>query len=195
VAIEKRDATAATVGDARLAELRACCTEKQARLAEEFLKNGGNATQAARRAGYKGKAATLAVTASQTLRSPRVISYLEGLRLELQQGSALTLLERVRERLWLIGSGMPVPQYVRGAVVRMPPKLSDQRAALRTLAQMLGGLDPRTRFVITPNVRAELEALRSRMPEEAFIAMLEALRDLAEDRGEVDVARRAELAP
>ena len=77
----------------------------------------------------------------------------------------------------------------------MPPRLSDQRGALRTLAQMLGGLDPKAGDAITPSLRAELEALRGRMPEEAYVAMLVALRDLALSRGETTEAPTATMLP
>lgn len=64
----------------RLRELRALCTEKQARLAEAFLENGGNGTEAARAAGYKGGDAALRVTATRTLANANVLAYVEALR-------------------------------------------------------------------------------------------------------------------
>lgn len=51
-------------------------TPKQKRFCQEYLKNGGNATQAALSAGYKPKAA--ARTGSENLQKPLIASFLQA---------------------------------------------------------------------------------------------------------------------
>jgi hypothetical protein len=166
-----------------LSRLREVLTERQARWAEAYVR-GVNATESARQAGYSGNDNALGRQGYDCRTNPKIRTYLDALRRHLNGGGPGTMLERVRDRLAEIAMGVPQEQFVRGEVVMMPPRLADQRGALRTLAQMLGGLDPRTRYLITPGVRAELEALHGRMSDAAYVEMLEAIRDLAETRGE-----------
>lgn len=59
-------------------------TPKQEKFAQNYIKNGGNGTQAARDAGYSGDDNTLAVTAHDNLRNPKIQKFvrqrLEGLK-------------------------------------------------------------------------------------------------------------------
>lgn len=181
----------------RLRELRAALTEKQAKWAEEYLRNGGNATEAARSAGYRGGDAALGRQGADNRGNPKIDAYVTALREELQGGPTKTLLERVRDRLWLIGSGQSIPQYVRGKVVLMPPRTSDQRGALRTLAQMLGGLNPKVQVELSQSLRGQLEALRGVMPEEHFLSLLKALATIEAQQSDdtIDADVIGELPP
>lgn len=61
---------------------RAALTLKQDRFCQAYVANGGNGTEAARTAGYKGSDNTLRVVASENLTKPNVKSFLTQLTAE-----------------------------------------------------------------------------------------------------------------
>src|SRR5690606_2887389 len=93
----------------RLDELRAACTERQARWAEHWVVSG-NQSEAARVAGYRGGASGAWKAGHENARNPKVRAYADALRAHLRGGASRTLLEKVRDRLALIALGTPLPQ-------------------------------------------------------------------------------------
>lgn len=158
------------------AELRAACSEKEARCAEAYLRCGSH-VEAAKEAGYQGKRASLSRTGRRVLERPRVQAYLDALRAE-ALGETKTVLEQVRDRLMRIGMGEKIHQPVgRGGTLKLrPAAASTQVKALETLARMHGGLDPRVSIEVGVVVDGVLEALSRRVSPEAYAEALAALR-------------------
>lgn len=169
---------------ADLALLRSACTEKEARCAEAYVRSG-NYSEAAREAGYKGGPSTMSRTGRKVMARAHVWQYAEALRKE-TFGDPKTLLEQVRDRLAHIGFGEHVEQPVgRGGKLKArPAAVASQVKALETLARMLGGLDPRVRVELEPQIDAYLEGLRRRISPEAFEEVLEALAALKHDEAD-----------
>lgn len=168
-----------TDGDDRLIRLRNELTEREARLAEVYLRSG-NRTEAAKEAGFKGNPSSLSRACQRALKRPAVQAYMDALRAE-TFGSPATLLERARDRLTLVAFGEEIEQPVgRGGSLRMRPAAAAvQVKALETLIRMLGGLDPKVRRDVAPEIRAQLEAVRRRVSAEAYRELLQALSDLS----------------
>lgn len=170
---------------ARLTQLRAAISEREARLAEAFLRTG-NRIESAKEAGFTGNPSSLSRAAQRALKRPPVQAYIDALRAE-TFGEPSTLLERARDRLALIAFGEDIEQPVgRGGTLKMRPAAAAvQVKALETLIRMLGGLDPRVRRDLAPEIRAQLEAVRRRVTDGAYRELLLALSDLAgEARGQ-----------
>lgn len=161
-----------------LRELRAACTEKEARFAEDFVRHGTH-SEAARTAGYKGSASTLSRTGRKVAARAHVQAYVDALRTD-TFGDPKSKLELYRDRLELIGLGQEIEQPVgRGGKLKLrPAAASTQVKALETLVRMHGGLDPRIRVDIGPTVRAELEAIRRRVSPEVFAEVIAAIESL-----------------
>jgi phage terminase small subunit len=64
-------------------------TPKQKAFADYYIETG-NATEAARRAGYKGRSNTLAVTGNENLRKPNVSAYIKSRMAEIDAGRIAT---------------------------------------------------------------------------------------------------------
>ena len=73
-------------------------TFKQQKFVDEYLINGGNGTQAAKKAGYKGNDHTLHSIATENLRKPAVKAYIDKRRVELA-GTAKVTQEMIVEEL------------------------------------------------------------------------------------------------
>lgn len=164
---------------ARLTALRGALSEREARLAEAYLRTG-NRADSAREAGFSGSPSTLSRSAQRALKRPAVQAYLEALRSE-TFGDTSTLLERARDRLAHIAFGEEIDQPVgRGGSLRLRPAAAAvQVKALETLIRMLGGLDPNVRRDLAPEIRAQLEAIRRRVSADAYRELLLALSDLS----------------
>lgn len=137
----------ATKTRAPVAAGRQTLTEKQRRFVEAYMGAArGNATEAARLAGYKGNDVTLAAVGSENLRKPQIAQAIE----ERRQADPLVLTrEQAMARLSALGSGARVVPYVIDGVIPvdpdnperelcLPAKPSDQIRALELLAKIAG---------------------------------------------------------
>ncbi len=71
--------------------------ERMSRFAEYFVQNGGNARDAARKAGYSTASQnSLDVTASRLLRNPKVIAHMERIRSEIKEAGTARQVNQVR---------------------------------------------------------------------------------------------------
>lgn len=157
-------------------------TEKQARFLRAFVGEAkGNATQAARLAGYRGSDATLRATASRLLRRSGIAAALEEHRRDLEAKGILTR-DEILARLASIARGEVEEPHVlqSGEVVYAPPKFSDRRGALMDAARMMGLLVDRIEVRAFDGLQAQLRELQQRMSEGAFEELLRALAEDAE---------------
>lgn len=122
-------------------------TPKQKAFAEEYVKNGGNATQAASAAGYSKKTAQR--TGSENLSKPLISAYIAELQAEIEQqkGRDIMSLAEIQERRSKIGRG-----EVQDSL-GFAPDFSDQLKAMDALEK-------------AQNIKAEREA-RKKAEEEA----------------------------
>lgn len=162
-----------------LSELRHACTERQARFAEEYVRNGGNATDAARAAGYSGGENALARRGHENARNRKVRVYIDALTARARPNVERDV-QAILERLTLIGMGRECVTIVtkEGESIDAPALPRDQVEALKTLAKIHGLLDPKLKVELEASLVGQLERLRQHMPAEAFRALLEALRKL-----------------
>lgn len=68
-------------------------TPKQKAFCDEYLINGGNATQAAKSAGYKGNSVTLAAVGKENLRKPLIAAYIAERQAKVESDRIATLEE------------------------------------------------------------------------------------------------------
>ena len=82
-------------------------TLKQKAFCEEYIKNGGNGTKAARDAGYKGNNKTLDAMARENLAKPCIINYIEELKVEVNKKAKRTIMDlaEIQERRSAIARG------------------------------------------------------------------------------------------
>lgn len=82
-------------------------TPKQKAFCEEYVKNGGNGTQAARDAGYKGNNNTLHTVAIENLLKPTLLAYISELQAEAAKKSKRTIMDlsEIQERRSAIARG------------------------------------------------------------------------------------------
>lgn len=74
-------------------------TPKQKRFCEEYVKNGGNGTQAARDAGYDGEDSTLKVIAHENLTKPHLKEYIEEIQPKDDSIATLAEIQQFRTRI------------------------------------------------------------------------------------------------
>lgn len=77
-------------------------TQKQLLFVESYLLLG-NATEAAKAAGYSGNRATLGAVGGENLKKPAIRAVIEERQAEIRQRSAVTLEEK-RQKLWAIAN-------------------------------------------------------------------------------------------
>jgi len=81
-------------------------TLKQSKFCEAYIgKAAGNATEAARIAGYKGTPESLRVIASENLAKPNIAQEIERLTAEASSRGELGTAQDVLERIWKIANG------------------------------------------------------------------------------------------
>lgn len=81
-------------------------TLKQSKFCDAYIgKAQGNATEAARIAGYKGSPETLRVIASENLTKPNITHEIKRLTDEASKRGALGSSQEVLERIWQIANG------------------------------------------------------------------------------------------
>lgn len=157
-------------------------TQKQERFVAAYVgPANGNATLAARLAGYKGGDATLCAVGGENLRKPLVAEAIDVARAELRAKAILTR-EEILEGLSAIARGQGEEPHVlqSGEVVYAPPRFADRRGALMDAAKLQGLLVDKVEVKTADALRTQLRELEERMPADAFEALLVALADSEE---------------
>lgn len=152
-------------------------TPKQEKFIAAYLGEArGNATQAARMAGYRGNDATLAEIGRENLRKPGIAERIEAARAELRAKAILTR-EEILAGLAAIARGEGDEPHVlqSGEVIYAPPKFSDRRGALMDAAKLQGLLVDKVEVKALDGLQAQLRELQQRMSEGAFEELLRAL--------------------
>lgn len=150
---------------------------KQRRFLEAYVGEAkGNATLAARIAGYKGSESTLRAVASRVLHSHAVSAELEAYNAETRT-AALLAREEILTRLTAIARGEGDEPHVlqSGETVYAPPKFSDRLRALELAAKLQGLLVDKVEVKVAAGIQVQLVELQGKMPAEAFEALLVAL--------------------
>lgn len=136
----------------------------------------GNATEAARIAGYSGSDAVLAVRGSEAVRNRKVQALIAELERDTRSAEIAdrTELQRI---LTAIARGEGTEPHVlqSGATVYAPPTFAAKAGAAMSLAKMRGYLIDKIEVKAADQLRSQLEQIRKRMPADAFEALLEAL--------------------
>lgn len=146
-------------------------TPKQQAFVEAYAgPSQGNATDAARRAGYKGSDATLKVTGAKTLAKPAVVAALTELTKQVRGHAFLSARTR-QERLALIAAGEILDTHVTktGDIVKATPNLRTQALASEQLNRMQGI------YLATDALVERLQEIKPRMSKEAYRELLIAL--------------------
>lgn len=160
-------------------------TEKQQRFVEAYCGPAmGNATEAARMAGYKGNAKTLGAVGAENLAKPGIAEAIRSMATKVREAAILDATE-IQTILSDIARGRGEEPHVlqSGKVVRVEPNLSTRRAAAVDLAKMLGLFVER--FEVKTEVAFEqmLGRLRKHMSEGAYKELLAAIVAVDEEDG------------
>lgn len=136
----------------------------------------GNATEAARMAGYKGNDKTLQVTGSHNLSKRMVTEAILAIE-SVTRSKRIADREEIQELLTGIARGEGTEPHVlqSGAVVLAPPAFAVRVSSAMSLAKMRGYLIERIEVKAVDQMRSQLERLQKRMPPDAFEALLEAI--------------------
>lgn len=106
-------------------------TPKQKAFADEYIKNGGNASDAARKAGYAPKSAD--VIGRENLRKPTISAYIAEKQslIEKQKGTDIMSLAEIQQRRSMIARGELTDSF------GFAPDFSDQLKSMNDLEKML----------------------------------------------------------
>ena len=106
-------------------------TPKQKAFADEYIKNGGNASEAARKAGYAEK--SVRVTGTQNLTNPNISAYIAGKQslIEKQKGTDIMSLAEIQQRRSMIARGELTDSF------GFAPDFSDQLKSMNDLEKAL----------------------------------------------------------
>lgn len=106
-------------------------TSKQKAFADEYIKNGGNASDAARKAGYAPKSAD--VIGRENLRKPTISAYIAEKQslIEKQKGTDIMSLAEIQQRRSMIARGELTDSF------GFAPDFSDQLKSMNDLEKML----------------------------------------------------------
>ena len=132
-------------------------TPKQKAFCEEYVKNGGNGTKAAKDAGYKGKDAILSAVAYENLRKPQIISYIEEIGAKVNRDAKRSIMDltEIQERRSAIARGEIADS------LGFSPEFADQLKAMDALEK--------TQRVLLEEEKAKLiDDKRLRIPAECI---------------------------
>lgn len=106
-------------------------TPKQKAFADEYIKNGGNATDAARKAGYAER--SVRVTGTQNLTNPNISAYIAEKQslIEKQKGTDIMSLAEIQQRRSMIARGELTDSF------GFAPDFSDQLKSMNDLEKRL----------------------------------------------------------
>lgn len=109
-------------------------SEKQKAFCDYYIANGGNGTQAAKDAGYKGKNdSTYAVTANENLRKPKIKAYIAERIAEIES-NRIASADEAMQIITSLARGEP------NANGKLPPAIVQARCA-ETLLRVYGKFD------------------------------------------------------
>lgn len=136
----------------------------------------GNATEAARMAGYKGSPNTLRVVGAENLTKPAIAEAIHAAE-SITRSRAIADREEIQELLTSIARGEGLEPHVlqSGEVVHTEPTFAVRMGSAMNLAKMRGYLIERIEVKAVDQMRGQLERLQKRMPPDAFEALLEAI--------------------
>ena len=107
-------------------------THKQSLFVKHYLANGGNGTQAARDAGYKGNDNTLRVVAAENLAKPNIADAIAVQTQSIQEELQITAQDK-RAALWaIVNDGMQEKKH-EGIPLGV---MADSRAAINAIAEL-----------------------------------------------------------
>lgn len=144
-------------------KLRSQLSVRQANFAENWVKNGGNGTQAAIDAGYAPKSAH--VQASRQLKNDKVRKYIEALRAEMWRSDAMTLEEalsltasiaRGEQQKGVRTQGEPDSVDYEEVHYTYTPNVEDRQRSLEHILRVAGAYQPNNdlnRELIKANIR------------------------------------------
>lgn len=106
-------------------------TPKQKAFADEYIKNGGNASDAARKAGYAER--SVRVTGTQNLTKPNILAYIAEKQslIEKQKGTDIMSLAEIQQRRSMIARGELTDSF------GFAPDFSDQLKSMNDLEKTL----------------------------------------------------------
>ena len=106
-------------------------TPKQKAFADEYIKNGGNASEAARKAGYAER--SVRVTGTQNLTNPNISAYIAEKQslIEKQKGTDIMSLAEIQQRRSMIARGELTDSF------GFAPDFSDQLKSMNDLEKTL----------------------------------------------------------
>jgi PBSX family phage terminase large subunit len=106
-------------------------TPKQKAFADEYIKNGGNASDAARKAGYAER--SVRVTGAQNLTKPNILAYIAEKQslIEKQKGTDIMSLAEIQQRRSMIARGELTDSF------GFAPEFSDQLKSMNDLEKTL----------------------------------------------------------
>lgn len=114
-------------------------TEKQRRFVEAYTGPAkGNATAAARMAGYSGDDRALAVRGAETVRNRKVVDAIAALTASLRQAAIMTAEERQTWLTRVVQGEVPDVVMVDGVPMEAPARLKERLTASEQLSKMQG---------------------------------------------------------
>lgn len=138
-------------------------TLKQQAFIDAYMgESRGNATDAARRAGYKGSDAVLASVGAENLRKPQIEAAITKRRQALD-GSRILTIEQIQEMM--------------SAIAVSAVKPADQISALKELAKMQGGYAP-IQHELTAQVSSTTKVDVSKLSKATLLELAQAKRDV-----------------
>ena len=136
-------------------------TEKQRRFVEAYIgKAQGNATEAARQAGYKGNEVTLSSVGAENLRKPQIAAAIEKAR---RPRTRKAIADREEREAWLSalmrGELTTTKLDAEGNAVEVSAPMSDRVKANEILGKMNGD------FIERREVDVSARVVRVKMPD------------------------------
>lgn len=114
-------------------------TEKQRRFVEAYTGPAqGNATAAARAAGYSGDDRALAVRGAETVRNRKVADAIAEMTAAVRKAAIMTAEERQTWLTSVVNGEVPDSVLVDGVPMEAPAKLKDRLTASEQLSKMQG---------------------------------------------------------
>ena len=152
-------------------------TDRQIKFVEEYIRNGGNKTAAARVAGYRGEPANLCNQADRILRKPNVQALIDGKREQVQTAVNIPI-QRKRILLWEIAQKCGAPKEtvqrfekevggVHTEVEVRTIEVFDPKAAISAIAELnrMDGHHAAEKVEHKHSIEATMKLLRERRGE------------------------------
>ncbi|MCA9530489.1 MAG: terminase small subunit [Myxococcales bacterium] len=148
-------------------------TEKQRRFVEAYVGPArGNATEAARRAGYRGSTNTLRVVGQENLLKPALVEAIAAATAAARQAA---ILDRDQQQAFLSAVVLGRECLTQTDDGEVPPRAGDRIRACELLGRMQGHYIERVETRAVDAFAAQLAALERRLTPEVYEAVLDAL--------------------